>query len=154
MNELMLSAESKARAHEVALACSRPENWYHLGDDEPIGRDERNLRRCAPAVPGDAAPHVIQLDAFRVVFSYTLHAGVLYRHLSISVRRASEGAFPHPTAVYTIASWFGFTGGIVGPHPDVICGRGSDWQIDVREAPIAHIVLVQRIGAAAPRRNA
>ena len=58
-------------------------------------------------VPGDDERFVAHLNTYRVVFTFTLEKGKVWRHLSVSV---PGGLYPHPSAVLVIAELFGFTG--------------------------------------------
>lgn len=133
MSALILCEHHKRRAQEMATFAARAENWYCPED---------------PAyVPGDRDDHVAIFDSYRCVFSYTLRQGVLFRHLSISLVDGAPDKLPGHVAVFTIASWFGFTGGTEGPK-GVITNPGSDWQFRVFEEPMLHVALGQRITGA------
>lgn len=113
--------------HKVAAViayASKPEHWYRPGPGVPV--------------PGDGAEHRLQMGNYRVVFTYTVgekgdaepdRAYVesapdqVFRHLSISSDKASEGLYPSPSTVIEIARAFGFTGDLkdwlVGPVPNM-----------------------------------
>lgn len=131
MSYLLLTGDGKARAHEVALYAAQPAHWYRPKD--------------STFVPGDVEPYLAQIDSYRCVFSYTHADGWLFRHLSISVAGAKHGYVPQPIVAFTIASWFGFTGGKI--ERDVTLGPGLDWAFETCVEPIPHVVLQQRIGA-------
>jgi hypothetical protein len=139
MSLLVLSGNGKELAHEIALFAAMPEHWYRLGE--------------STWTPGERAGYVARIDAYQCCFSYTLANGNLHRHLSISVNRGKT--LPHPFAFFTIASWFGFTGG--KEHEGVVVEAAEDWTWGANEkAPLPHVVLVQKIGPAceATRRSA
>ena len=92
MRPLVIDETARARVHEVETFAFA--NWYRPGQSENP--------------PGDDSRHVVELNTYRCVFSYTLAPDdELWRHLSISVPSKN---FPHPFAVFTIAELFGFTG--------------------------------------------
>ncbi len=135
MSVLILSEEGKLEAHALALRAAQPENWYR--PEEP------------GYIPGDEDGHVLVLQSYRCVFSFTVHEDALYRHLSISVRASTTGVFPAPLAALTIASWFGFTGGQrdpAAPQLELIVRPGADWMQGLNREPVPHVVLAQRIG--------
>lgn len=89
-----------------------------------------------------------------VVFSWTvndqdvdenLKSGDVLRHLSI--RSLMSKHLPHPYVAFTIASWFGFTGGF---HPqgaeDMITEASPDWII-VPHQTERTIMVFQKIPA-------
>ena len=139
MTMLVLSPEAKAKAHELALYAAQPAHWYRPEvDADP---------------PGDGAAHVVYLDSYRCVFSHTAVAGHLLRHLTLSVAAATEGRLPHPLAAFTLASWFGFTGGVTATvdgagDEAIIVQPGRDWVFETCRDPYPHVVLQQRICAA------
>ena len=134
MSFLLLTGAGKDRAHDVALYAADPAHWYRPGISPFV-------------VPGDLDVYTAQIDSFRCVFTYTHHEGVLFRHLSISVAARMQGRVPQPIVAFTLATWFGFTGGDVDEEKDVTLGPGADWAFSAEEEPVAHVVLVQRIGA-------
>jgi len=90
MRTLTLDDDARARA-KLVIEHARL-NPYRAGR-RPPGNDER---------------HVVKLDTFRAVFSFTDDEGILYRYLSVSV---TGGKLPHPIAVFMIAAMlFEFTG--------------------------------------------
>lgn len=130
MSALVICEEHRERARELVARAARPENWcrpYEAAKHEGDG------------------PGVAVFEGYRCVFMYALEDGVLFRYLSISVHTTTGAAIPHPTAAFTIASWFGFTDGQVGPEPHVVRGRGPDWHLSVVAVPIAHVILSQRV---------
>ena len=121
MRPLVIDDTARARVAEVeAFAFA---NWYRPGQSENA--------------PGDDSRHVVELNTYRCVFSYTLAPdGELFRHLSISV---PSKAYPNPFAVFTIAELFGFTGwdGKTLEAPD-------DWMIDLNKEEHC-VVAAQRV---------
>jgi hypothetical protein len=92
LRKLVIDGTTRARVAEVEEFAFA--NWYRPGQSE--------------SAPGDDPRHVVKLDTYRCVFSYTAGPqGGLYRHLSVSV---PSKHLPHPFAVFTIAELFGFTG--------------------------------------------
>jgi hypothetical protein len=118
---LLLSGDGQARAHEVALYAAQPAHWYRPG--------------VTSFVPGDRPEYVARIDSYRCVFTYTVAEGSLWRHLSISLSSRAAGKLPSPIPAWTIASWFGFSGGIVAEGfpegtaapPECIIEPGADW---------------------------
>lgn len=88
-----LIIDAVARAKIAHLIEHAQEHHYHEGVDP---------------TPGDDPAFVINLNTYRVVFTFTAHHGKLYRHLSISV--PAEGKYPNAAAAFMIAQEFGFTG--------------------------------------------
>ncbi len=87
---------ARTAAATIAEHAAKLENWYRPG----FGR-----------VPGDLAAHVLLLPGgIRAVFSWTVAPKDVRRHLSISVVGAPE-SFPSPVIAWTLANFFGFTGG-------------------------------------------
>lgn len=78
--------------------------------------------------PGDDPRFVAHLNTYRCVFTFT-HAvdNRVYRHLSVSI--PSAGLFPHPAAILTIATLFGFTGW----DKRTIDVMPETWLLDVNE---------------------
>jgi hypothetical protein len=121
MRPLVIDQSAKAKVAEVEeFAFS---NWYYPGRSENP--------------PGDDPRHVLELNTYRCVFSYTMSPhGDLYRHLSVSV--PSE-KYPNPFAVFVIAELFGFTGwdGKTIDYP-------ADWEAGVNKTEHC-VVVVQKI---------
>jgi hypothetical protein len=66
-----------------------------------------NHYRKGQMPPGLDSKHVVVLNTYRVVFSYTEANDQLFRHLSISV---PGNLYPNPASAFLLASEFGFTG--------------------------------------------
>lgn len=132
MRALKLSDENKAKCAELRAFAEQPANYYRLDD---------NGRPLGPP-PGDSLNHSRVVDTYRVVYSVTAARGELLRHMSISIPQVlgKTTPYPHPVAVFTIASWLGFTGGV--QEMDSIISPGEDWQIHRSEDPVC-IVIVQ-----------
>lgn len=123
---LIIKRENKVRAAEIVAYAMRKENWYRPGPGV-----------TAPGNRGDH--HHANFDGLvSVVFSWTvtdqplpeagIKTGDVLRHLSVMTTR-SKG-LPHPFSTFTIASWFGFTGGETDPGADdVILRPGEDWLV-------------------------
>lgn len=108
MRLLLIDEVTKIRISEVVRFAST--NWYRPGYSE--------------TVPGEDSRHVLMLNSFRCVFSFTREFNrEIYRHLTVSVR---GGKYPNPIAFYVIADLFGFTGwdGRSTEHP-------LDWKLDL-----------------------
>lgn len=92
----------------------KKENWYRPlegkvpGDHEPYVR----LIRVQNVLGGEE-------HRFRIVFTYTVSNGILFRHASISKDDRKE--LPDPVSVFTICKFLGFTGAfeqwMLGQHP-------------------------------------
>jgi hypothetical protein len=128
---LELDDASRQRAHEVALYAARPENWYRIGFSDWS--------------PGERPQHCAMLGSFGCVFSYSLDQGKLYRHLSISTAGALCGKFPAPTAVWTIATWFGFTGAEISAE-GLVEHPADGWAARPLSIPLPCVVVLQEIG--------
>lgn len=116
MRALVIDDAVQARVREILEHSAG--NWYRPGKSEnPPGEDPR---------------HVVMLNTYRCVFSYTDIHDCLWRHLSVSVPSKN---YPNPFAIYTIAELFGFTGwdGTSEKPP-------ADWLMDVNK--IEHCVVV------------
>lgn len=122
MRALLIDDAARAKVAEVEEFAFK--NWYRPGKSETI--------------PGDDERHLVMLNTYRCVFSYTLSPqDNLWRHLSISV--PSEH-YPNPFIVYTIAELFGFTGWNgqnVAPAP-------PGWRVAINETERC-IVLAQPV---------
>lgn len=123
MRPLTLSDGNKDKATEVVAFAERPENWYHAG-------------RVA-WTPGDRSEYVTVLDTYRCVYTHTVWEGRHFRHLSISV---PGGRWPSPIAVFTLATFFGFTGADI--EDEVATVPGLDWDINMDDDEQC-IVVVQ-----------
>jgi hypothetical protein len=134
LRALELGDASRQRAHEVALYAARHENWYRP--------------RVSTWVPGDRPEHVADLGDFRCAFSYSVTQGTLYRQLSISTRGPTGPGLPAPIAVWTIASWFGFTGAAASAE-GLVERPAGDWMFRPVTVPFKCVVLAQEIGPAA-----
>lgn len=121
MRALVINDETRTKVAEVVEFAAK--NWYRPGRSETI--------------PGDDPRHVVMLNTFRCVFSYTVSPSEeVWRHLSVSV---PSKKLPNPFAFYTIAELFGFTGwngrSVVPP---------SSWTVGVNKEDHC-IVAVQRV---------
>lgn len=115
MRPLLLTSENKDKATRVLVFAEKTENWYH--------------HPGSPWVPGDHPEFVAIIDTYRCVYTHTVYRGTHYRHLSISV--PARGWFPNEVAVYTLATFFGFTG--AKKDNDVAVEPGDDWMLDLNE---------------------
>jgi len=79
------------------------------------------------SVPGDDPGHVVYLQTYKCVFTFTHSSGKVFRHLTISV--PAKDKFPHPIAAFMIAEMFGFTGYDDKHKPGA---PGPDWMVDVK----------------------
>lgn len=111
MRALSLSDENRQQITSLVDFASRPENLYRPG--------------MGP-VPGDVPGYVRHIDSYRVVFTLT----EVDRHLSVSIP-APPGRLPHPYALFTIATWCGFTGGQI--VEGVTVEPGADWVVGPNE---------------------
>ena len=136
MGCLPLDDETIERVRALARRAERWENWYWPGE---------------AAVPGDLPEFRELVGAYRVVFTHTasVEDGKLFRHLSVGLHDRS--ATPHPTPVFTIAHWLGFTGAT--PNQDGVVGvdqarelAQAGWIWELRDGQIPHVVVVQEIG--------
>lgn len=112
--------EAQARAKEIVAHASESSRTY---------RPELNQ-----TPPGDQTEYCAQFFSTRCVFSITEVKGKRFRHLSMSVQK--PGKFPQVDLGLSIATWFGFTGGI--PHlegGDVTVLPASDWMVG--KSPVA-----------------
>ena len=92
---LFISPEERARVEAVARHAERPENLYLPGKSD--------------WTPGDTADFGCNVGSYRLVFTITQDAEGTYRHLTVSSARG----YPSRLAVFTLATWCGFTGGKV-----------------------------------------
>jgi hypothetical protein len=126
MRGLLLNDEVTKRIKDQVAWAERQENWYRpQKDKEP---------------PGDNPAYVLMIEmGFRVVYTHTVIEDHHYRHLSISV----EGTkYPHPIAAWTIATLFGFTGGV--EEHEMTTEPGKDWLMQVRQEERC-VVIAQEI---------
>ena len=126
MTFLIMGDEVKARAREIAEFAARPENLF---------------RADCGWVPGDRPEFVLKSGDVKAVFTHSEgEGGKVLRHMSISVPR--RGKLPSELVVYTVAGYFGFTGGTTGGSgPDVLTAPGPDWGIFVNEIENTLVVL-------------
>jgi hypothetical protein len=104
MRLLTIDDAAKAKVQRVLDYAKQPEHWYIV---ETGGGSKQKP-------PGDNENHVVQLDTYRCVFSFSkeMRTDKLYRHLSISIPDTTNyphEKYPNPMAAYTIAEMFGFT---------------------------------------------
>lgn len=128
LRPLFLTPDNKEKAAKVIAFAERPENWYHAGGSS--------------WVPGDRPDFVARIDTYRCVYTHTVSQGKHYRHLSISV--PADGKLPHQVAVFTLASFFGFTGGKM--VEDAAVEPAEDWLINVNEAEHCIVLAQERSG--------
>lgn len=76
----------------------------------------------------------------KIVFSWTKHQGRLFRHLSVST--GSEGKFPDPRIVWTIAHHCGFTGGTPDGQ-EFVFEKADTWKCAPQDGGI--IVVVEDV---------
>lgn len=124
LRPLEISQQQIEAVKHVVNFASQKENWYCPTRDK--------------WVPGDRIEYCLHLNTYRTVFTYTAHETKLYRHLTISIAGPN---YPHPTAAFTIAKWFEFTGGV--EQEGVIVKEGLDW--GVRLNPLEHCVTLIQI---------
>jgi len=89
------------------------------------------------SIPGDVAGHIVYINSYRCVFSFTKEngeAGRLYRHLSISIPSKD---YPHPIAISAIAGVFEFTESERGVQQRV---RDGAWSVGINKNE--HCVVV------------
>ena len=112
MRALLIDDKAKAEvARVVSYAMDHP---YRPGAGSPV--------------PGDDPGHVVYLQTYRCVFTFTIIAGRKLRHLTISIPPKEK--FPHPIAAFMIADLFGFTGYDDKNKPGA---PGPDWHCDVKK---------------------
>ena len=115
MRPLIITPEIKAKIAQQVAWANQPENWSFVAKDkEP---------------PGHNPAFVMMLEVgFRVVYTHTVLKGRHYRHLSVSVDGLN---YPGEIAALTIATFFGFTGGLT--LEEMTLRPGPDWLIDVNK---------------------
>lgn len=123
---LFLTPENKDKAAQVLEFAERPENWYH--------------HPGSSWVPGDRSEFVTRIDTYRCVYTHTVSRGRHYRHLSISVPAREK--FPNPVAVFTLATFFGFTGARM--VEDVAAEPGTDWMFEPNHEEKCVMVVQER----------
>lgn len=129
MRALVIDDAAKLKVKRLVEYAQDRRNWYII-----------EFGGCSKQPPpGSNRYHVIQLDSYRCVFSYSkqLRDQRVFCHLSISIPR--EDYYANPITAFTIAELFGFTGwdakSTTPPH---------NWFIDVNHRDQC-IVLVQEI---------
>ena len=129
MRVLVISPEVAQSVQRIVDFASDRSNWYH-----PSAGDTRRPSRSR-VVPGDDPRHVLMLDTYRCVFSFTAMDNKVYRHLSVSVPAEGERRpLPSPIAFNTIAQLFGFPEmGTEGYH--VAHNEGEGCIVAVMPAP-------------------
>ncbi len=127
MRLLEVSDDQIEAVQNLVRFASEEENWYYWPGSN--------------WVPGDRPEYCLHLNTYRCVFTYTKQPHMpVTRHLSISV---PSDLHPSEIAVYTIASWFGFTGGKEDEHG--VVSEPGDWTIAPSEAPGEHCIVVVQI---------
>ena len=121
MRMLEISAAQKARVNDLVAYAQKRENWYVPSETKSI--------------PGDDPFHCVNLNDYRCVFTYTSHQGRMFRHLSISVPGTK---YPNEIAVFTLATWFGFTGATMTGE---MATKPGKWGLDVNEKERCIVVL-------------
>ena len=109
---LPLTDETKTALRELAERSAREKNWY------------RPFSSPGGALPGDEECYTVWAGSFKVVFTYTVHGGQLFRHLTIS----QDGDLPDIVPALTIAFLLGYT----GASPDelgLVHEPGPDWVV-------------------------
>ncbi len=106
---------------------------------------EENPYIVGGPVPGDILEHVLQLDDYRAVFSYTHVNGIVARHLSVSIPGPD---FPNVLAVLMIASELGFTGWT----EDMGVSIPEGWVLDV-DKELRFVMMAQAIPAGGPEEK-
>jgi hypothetical protein len=122
MSQLVIN--DKTRALVAGVLSYATSHWY--------------VPSQSKVVPGDDPGHVVRLNSYRCVFSFTLDqgSGKVYRHLSISVK--GKGKYPHPFAAFSIADLFGFSGW----DAKSVEAKPKDWLLNVNKKEHC-IILVQ-----------
>ena len=110
---LILDQAIIGRIHDAASLLLGREHWYIPG---------KSL-----LAPGDLPHHCLMIGRYRAVFSYTLHKGRFFRHLSVSVN--IKGRFPPPPVGIAIAEAYGFTG--AKKDGEAFVGVGDDWNVSL-----------------------
>ena len=113
MRPFIITPQKKQAIRELVSFAAKKENWFS---------------ETATWSPGDRPSYVIELDTFRVVFTYSKIGFMVYRHISISV--PGKGNYPNPYVAYTISHLFGFTGGRVEDE-DFVTAPGPNWQMRI-----------------------
>ena len=113
MSYFILSPDVIESIESCRLYAEQPQHWYQVDFDE--------------RVPGEDPRHVLLSGTTKMVFSWTTKSEgdttIVCRHLSVGVTK--EGRYPPPVVVWTLASYFGFTGAqrnergfVTEPAPD------------------------------------
>lgn len=108
-------------AYNCSVNAALRENWYLLGVTSPPHEN-----------PGICCVFDYYTSA---VFSWTWDGQkqIMYRQLGLRGRK--PGTAPDMTIACTIASWYGFSGGLRSPNDaEIISGPGPDWFIDKNDA--------------------
>lgn len=91
-----------------------------------LSHAEKHPYRPGGPIPGDDPRFVVNLNSYRVVFSFTQLDHCTFRHLSVSVPGKK---YPNPVAVFVIADLFGFT----GYDEKFPASKSPSWMIDVNK---------------------
>lgn len=143
---LVISDLNKDKARDMAELASMPEYWYVPGVNTPPG-DVPGLKHvfdastsCAFSWTYTVRPGYDYEEIARAGFNYGPWA-IIYRQISMRGRKA--GTLPHPMVAFTIASWFGLTG---GKHSgdEIITQAPADWLIGHNKED-STIVIAQEI---------
>ena len=127
LRPLIIDEVFKADCGYLRKFSEDPKNWYVLGEDLE-----------SSFIPGDNPEYILKTNFdYRVVLTITdAPTRKPFRHLTISV---PGRAYPHPSAVFTIAHYLGFTGATV--VEDVVSEPGP-WGV-VQDSDEGGIVVQQ-----------
>lgn len=120
---LLINDQEKSKAAKLLEFASKPENIYDAD--------------CPTFIPGERPEYVEMFGEIRCVFTITRSKSHAFRHISFSI--PTRRTVPGTEIVCTLATWFGFTGGVISR--DVCVGPGPDWVIGPDTDGIAVVLL-------------
>ncbi len=120
---LVIDDDFRAEVMRVLEYASMPANYYVLA--------------TAKVPPGDVGEYLMRTGDYKVVYSVTVAEGGMWRHMTVSLQRG-DAEYPSPTAVFTIAHMFGFTGADV--QDGFVTEPAGTWRFNINRKD--HCIVV------------
>ncbi len=120
----VIDDDFRAEVMRVLEYASTPANYYVLA--------------TAKVPPGDVAEYLMLTGDYKVVYSVTVAKDGMYRHMTVSLQRG-DAEYPSPTAVFTIAHMFGFTGADV--ENGFVVKAADRWRFNINRKDYCIVVV-------------
>lgn len=132
-SSLKISPQIKDQIKTLVAWAERPENWYRPSPEAKVPGDD-------PAyvieIPSGAFDHEGKtVPGHQCVYTHTVLKDAHFRHLSVSL----YGRSVHPVVIWTLAAFFGFTGGEV--TDEITLHPAPDWLLHVDQRTRAVVVV-------------